>query len=77
MVKEYINQFKKYVDLIYVLEFLARAVYISVDPYMRVYSVNFPIGSTMIGEQVAKYCTFNSLLLSMCKYKLFPLAVTS
>ncbi|CAH1101134.1 unnamed protein product [Psylliodes chrysocephalus] len=35
-------------------EFLAEAVYLSVDPYMRAYAPNLPIGSTMIGSQVAK-----------------------
>ena len=31
-----------------------QAEYLSVDPYMRPYSVNVPIGSVMIGGQVAK-----------------------
>lgn len=36
------------------LEFLVRAEYLSVDPYMRVYTQRYPIGITMIGSQVAK-----------------------
>lgn len=36
-------------------EFLAEAVYISVDPYMRAYARGLELGSTMIGGQVAKY----------------------
>jgi len=35
-------------------EFLAEAVYLSVDPYMRPYANNLPTGSTMIGSQIAK-----------------------
>ncbi|XP_058801473.1 prostaglandin reductase 1-like [Phymastichus coffea] len=35
-------------------EILVQAEYLSVDPYMRPYSARFPIGTTMIGGQVAK-----------------------
>lgn len=35
-------------------EFLAEAVYLSVDPYMRSYAPNLPLKSTFIGLQVAK-----------------------
>ena len=35
-------------------EFLAAAVYLSVDPYTRSYVLGNPLGSTMIGRQVAK-----------------------
>lgn len=35
-------------------EFLAKAEYLSVDPYMRPYMVRYPLGVTMIGGQVAK-----------------------
>ncbi|XP_055297767.1 prostaglandin reductase 1-like [Sitodiplosis mosellana] len=35
-------------------EFLAEAIYLSVDPYMRPYSERIPIGCTMIGGQIAK-----------------------
>ncbi|KAK9297154.1 hypothetical protein QLX08_009030 [Tetragonisca angustula] len=35
-------------------EFLVQAEYLSVDPYMRVYTQRYPIGVTMIGSQVAK-----------------------
>lgn len=35
-------------------EFLAEAEYLSVDPYMRPYMSRFPVGSLMIGGQVAK-----------------------
>ncbi|RLU23620.1 hypothetical protein DMN91_003826 [Ooceraea biroi] len=35
-------------------EFLVKAEYLSVDPYMRPYTQNFPLGTTMIGSQVAR-----------------------
>lgn len=35
-------------------EFLAEAMFISVDPYTRSMALRFPEGSTMIGRQVAK-----------------------
>jgi len=35
-------------------EFLAEAVYLSVDPYMRAYSSRLQAGETFIGSQVAK-----------------------
>jgi len=35
-------------------QFLAEAIYLSVDPYMRSYVLGSPLGSTMIGRQVAK-----------------------
>ncbi|KAJ8927307.1 hypothetical protein NQ314_020243 [Rhamnusium bicolor] len=35
-------------------EFLAEAVYLSVDPYMRAYAPRLPLGTTFIGSQVAK-----------------------
>ncbi|KAJ8673013.1 hypothetical protein QAD02_004274 [Eretmocerus hayati] len=35
-------------------EILVEAEYLSLDPYMRAYTVRLPIGSTMIGSQVAK-----------------------
>lgn len=35
-------------------EFLAKALYLSVDPYMRPYMARYPLGVTMIGGQVAK-----------------------
>lgn len=35
-------------------EFLIEALYVSVDPYMRLYVQGSPIGSVMIGGQVAK-----------------------
>lgn len=38
---------------IYVLEFLAKAVFLSVDPYMRDFGGKIKIGSTFIGQQVA------------------------
>jgi len=31
-----------------------QAEYLSVDPYMRVYMQKYPVGTTMIGAQVAK-----------------------
>ena len=36
-------------------EILIEAFYLSVDPYMRPYMKNFPVGSLMIGGQGAKY----------------------
>lgn len=35
-------------------EFLAKAEYLSVDPYMRPYMARYSLGVTMIGGQVAK-----------------------
>ncbi|XP_022920818.1 prostaglandin reductase 1-like [Onthophagus taurus] len=34
-------------------EFLAKAIYLSIDPYMRAYSSRIRLGETMIGSQVA------------------------
>ncbi|XP_072399955.1 prostaglandin reductase 1-like [Diabrotica undecimpunctata] len=35
-------------------EFLAEAAYFSIDPYMRSYSVRYPLGIPFVGSQVAK-----------------------
>ncbi|KAG5684372.1 hypothetical protein PVAND_013607 [Polypedilum vanderplanki] len=35
-------------------EFLAEAIYLSVDPYQRTFQLQFPIGHVIIGRQVAK-----------------------
>lgn len=35
-------------------EVLIEALYLSVDPYMRAYNARRPVGSDMIGGQVAK-----------------------
>ncbi|XP_077302044.1 prostaglandin reductase 1-like [Arctopsyche grandis] len=35
-------------------EFLCKAKYLSVDPYMRPYMMRYPVGSLMIGSQVAE-----------------------
>ena len=35
-------------------EYLVQAEYLSVDPYMRVYTQRYPTGRTMMGVQVAK-----------------------
>ncbi|XP_055526137.1 prostaglandin reductase 1-like isoform X2 [Wyeomyia smithii] len=35
-------------------EFLARAEFLSVDPYMRIYILAYPVGSVMIGGQIAQ-----------------------
>lgn len=35
-------------------EVMLEALYLSVDPYMRPYSARVPLGSTMIGQQLAK-----------------------
>jgi len=39
---------------IYIIEYLVKAEYFSVDPYMRPYVQRLPLGITMIGGQVAK-----------------------
>lgn len=36
-------------------EFLAEALFLSVDPYMRVFSNSLQIGDTLMGAQIAKY----------------------
>lgn len=36
-------------------EFLAEALYLSVDPYMRAYAPHRKLGETFLGSQVAKY----------------------
>lgn len=41
--------------LLFSLDVLAEAIYLSVDPYMRPYSERIPVGVTMIGAQIAKY----------------------
>lgn len=33
---------------------MVEAEFLSVDPYMRAYTIRLPVGSTMIGSQVAK-----------------------
>lgn len=35
-------------------EYLCKALYLSVDPYMRPYMIRYPVGTTMIGAQVAE-----------------------
>lgn len=35
-------------------EFLAEAIFISVDPYQRTLIVQFPVGTVMVGRQVAR-----------------------
>lgn len=35
-------------------QFLAEAIFISVDPYVRSLALSFPVGITMLGRQVAK-----------------------
>lgn len=39
-------------------EVLVKAEFLSVDPYMRVYMERFPVGTTMIGTQVARYTIY-------------------
>lgn len=36
-------------------EFLAEAIFLSVDPYQRTFQLQFPVGSVILGRQVAKY----------------------
>lgn len=38
-----------------VTEFLAQAVYLSVDPYMRAYAPYMEIGKPQVGGQIARY----------------------
>ena len=38
----------------FLVEILIEAEFLSVDPYMRPYSANLPVGQPMIGSQVAK-----------------------
>lgn len=35
-------------------QFLAEAIYVSVDPYLRTFVLNFPTGTVMAGRQVAR-----------------------
>jgi NADPH-dependent curcumin reductase CurA len=35
-------------------EFMVEAMFISPDPYQRALIANFPLGSTMVGRQVAR-----------------------
>lgn len=45
------------INIIYypvLLEFLAEAIYLSVDPYMRAYAPTLKLGEVFIGVQVAK-----------------------
>lgn len=35
-------------------QFLAEAIYISVDPYQRTFILSYPVGTPMVGRQVAK-----------------------
>lgn len=41
-------------DFMFYIEVLAQAEYHSVDPYMRPYMEQYPVGVTMIGGQVCK-----------------------
>lgn len=43
------------IDIVYPKDVLAQAEYHSVDPYMRPYMEQYPLGVTMIGGQVCKY----------------------
>ncbi|XP_048507859.1 prostaglandin reductase 1-like isoform X2 [Athalia rosae] len=63
IVSEYFQGEPKRSDLTYVEEqlpalkngeYLVQAEYLSVDPYMRPYVYRFPLGTTMIGSQVAR-----------------------
>lgn len=40
--------------IFFLLEYLAEAEYLSVDPYMRPYVRRYPLGITMVGTQIAK-----------------------
>lgn len=42
------------IEGMFVVEFLAEAVVLSVDPYMRAFEKSLEIGTTFIGSQVAK-----------------------
>lgn len=56
---EYRNLFIDTISLtmLMVLEFLVKAVYLSVDPYVRLYGDQQPLGSTIIGSQIAEVVT--------------------
>ncbi|KAG8225118.1 hypothetical protein J437_LFUL006141 [Ladona fulva] len=49
-------------------EFLCKAKWMSVDPYMRPYSARYPLGTTMIGSQVAENTAYFGLL-ELCQPK--------
>ncbi|KAK5647447.1 hypothetical protein RI129_002339 [Pyrocoelia pectoralis] len=49
-------------------EFLAEALYLSVDPYMRAYAHRLKEGKTMIGLQVAKILKSNNKEFTVGKY---------
>ncbi|KAK9688571.1 N-terminal domain of oxidoreductase [Popillia japonica] len=49
-------------------EFLAEAVYLSVDPYMRAYAPRLKVGETMIGSQVAKVIESKSIQFPIGSY---------
>jgi len=49
-------------------EFLAEAVYLSVDPFMRAYEPRLELGTTFIGYQVAKIIESKSEKYSVGKY---------
>jgi len=49
-------------------EFLAEAVYLSVDPYMRAYAPRLELGSVFIGSQVAKIIESKSDKFPVGKY---------
>lgn len=49
-------------------EFLAEAVYLSVDPYMRAYEPSLKLGTTFIGGQVAKITESKSKKYPVGKY---------
>lgn len=36
-------------------EFIAEALYLSVDPYQRTFQLQFPTGSVILGRQIARY----------------------
>lgn len=38
----------------YILEFLCKAEYLSIDPYQRLFASMLPLGSTVVGYQVAE-----------------------
>lgn len=50
--------------IILFLEVLAKAIYISVDPYVRVIMPDLPVNTTVIGEQIA--------IIAQSKNKEFP-----
>lgn len=51
---KYFRKIDEYDKHFFPTEYLCKALYLSVDPYMKPYVAICPIGSTMVGSQVAE-----------------------